>query len=95
MRCIYRDRMWPVAVLVQVTAADAAVGHAHAKLAVSQRRLDDVLQPQITRSMPPQRSHNGDVEAGNRFAAFAWMSRHDSGVSARIKVVSGPMTPAL
>ena len=53
MRCLHRDRMWPVAVLVQVTAADAAVGHAHAKLAVSQRRLVDILQPQITRPMPP------------------------------------------
>lgn len=81
--------MWPVAVLVQVTAADAAVGHAHAKFAVLQRRLDDIFQPQITRSMPPQRSHNGDVEVGNRFAGFAWMSRPGFGVRFCIKVVSG------
>ena len=93
MQCPHRDRMWPVAVLVQVTAADTAVGHAHAKLAVSQRRLDDILQPQITRPMPPQRSHSGDVEVGNRFAAFPWMSRHDFGVRVCIKDVSGPMTP--
>src|SRR5664280_3322573 len=95
MRRLHRDRMWSVAVLVQVTAADTTVGHAHAKLAVSQRRLHYFFQPQITRPMPPQRSHSSDVEVGNRFAHVAWVSRQDSGVGACVKVVPGPMPPAL